>query len=1013
MKQTKMVRLVSFLLAFFMLFTAFSGYTHPVIAESTDEEKPEMIEFKIVPNKTKTVNHSVVTKDGTDCYQVGDIVAFDVYLETKNASVGYFYVSLRISDRLKSYITILTDKTEIGDNEHFSTNSGHVYFNADKDKSVVLNNDSAIKVGTFYCEIKDSSLDKQTLSDEKFEITPNIITIQRLIEGTNYYTNLTTTYNSYKFYASDKPTQIEVTSQNIEIQKDEEVEIESKVCSSKYDELYERGVLQEVTYTSEKPDIAKVLSNGKIYGVSAGTTKITIASKIDENVKTQVDVTVKENANAKPITELTFENPPENNKMNVGEKRQLTVKIEPNDATNKSLHYSSDRPDVIKVSSDGTIEAVGEGSATVKVEASNGVSTTCTIEVKNIVSKVEILNPIDILSAQAQSTYQIKFRVFNEDGVIDESLNNLVRIKCSDADNIRVNENNSITNTTVKIGDVKVTAYVGNIEDSFWVYYSPVVKDSKSFSIVNKKTTMAKGDSYQLKTNIEPGDASAKLVKFYASDPSYVSIDKNGKITALKATEHPIKITAFCGGREETFELTILEHGVPLENIILNGESGDKISIEKSVKETKEVKFTFEPEETTDDKNIDNWVSTDQDIASINIDYDTGTITIKEGYKPGVATITIMKGDITKEIEVTSYGVGVKGSSLVFVDRDSEYQIEPMVFLPEDEEYTITYESNNPDAASVDENGLVHTGHIEGEESKSATITITLTTASGKKYINELDIGLTIRVRKITIFGNINGSQIENYSGKVIEILEGESIYFEGKIEPSDALNYASTIKVSDETVLEKIEDGFGFWKALKKGRVTITAVSTENSNITDSCTVVVVDKIHGNTKTVPAEESTCIKHGHGEYVICQDCGTIISGTDEELPLAAHKGGIATCNSKAVCEVCKQEYGFFDINNHINTELRNVKKATTEQEGYTGDRFCLDCNKLLEKGEIIPILAKEGEPKEPEKEPEVLNPEVPNTGDNFNMTVWIITLLISFVGILGIGNNLKKNKNKK
>lgn len=47
-------------------------------------------------------------------------------------------------------------------------------------------------------------------------------------------------------------------------------------------------------------------------------------------------------------------------------------------------------------------------------------------------------------------------------------------------------------------------------------------------------------------------------------------------------------------------------------------------------------------------------------------------------------------------------------------------------------------------------------------------------------------------------------------------------------------------------------------------------------------------------------------------------------------------------------------WGKKDLNNHVNTEIRNQKEATCTKEGYTGDLYCKDCNKRLQKGETIP-----------------------------------------------------------
>lgn len=64
-----------------------------------------------------------------------------------------------------------------------------------------------------------------------------------------------------------------------------------------------------------------------------------------------------------------------------------------------------------------------------------------------------------------------------------------------------------------------------------------------------------------------------------------------------------------------------------------------------------------------------------------------------------------------------------------------------------------------------------------------------------------------------------------------------------------------------------------------------------------------------------------------------------------------HSGGEATCVKKAICNVCKKEYGEKNPNNHVgSTEIRNYKKATCEEDGYTGDTYCKDCNNMIKEG---------------------------------------------------------------
>ena len=69
----------------------------------------------------------------------------------------------------------------------------------------------------------------------------------------------------------------------------------------------------------------------------------------------------------------------------------------------------------------------------------------------------------------------------------------------------------------------------------------------------------------------------------------------------------------------------------------------------------------------------------------------------------------------------------------------------------------------------------------------------------------------------------------------------------------------------------------------------------------------------------------------------------------------ACSGGIATCQSSAICSVCNTAYGAKDMTNHTGgTEVRGSVEATTSTEGYTGDTYCKGCNTKLADGKTIP-----------------------------------------------------------
>ncbi len=85
----------------------------------------------------------------------------------------------------------------------------------------------------------------------------------------------------------------------------------------------------------------------------------------------------------------------------------------------------------------------------------------------------------------------------------------------------------------------------------------------------------------------------------------------------------------------------------------------------------------------------------------------------------------------------------------------------------------------------------------------------------------------------------------------------------------------------------------------------------------------------------IAAVKPTCAKEGKVAHYHCKKCGKNYS----DLTAANELASIATP---------------IDSNNHTGgTELRGVKKATCRANGYTGDTYCLGCDKVLSYGSVI------------------------------------------------------------
>lgn len=133
---------------------------------------------------------------------------------------------------------------------------------------------------------------------------------------------------------------------------------------------------KSITWSSSNTAVATVDSNGLVTGVSLGSAVIK-ATTVDGGFAASCNVTV----NYVPVTSVSLNS----STLTIGRQvtSQLIATVNPSNATDKSVTWSSSNTAVATVSSSGVVTGVTAGTAVITVTTANGGKTaTCTVTVK-------------------------------------------------------------------------------------------------------------------------------------------------------------------------------------------------------------------------------------------------------------------------------------------------------------------------------------------------------------------------------------------------------------------------------------------------------------------------------------------------------------------------------------------------------------------------------------------------------------------------------------------------------
>ncbi len=283
-------------------------------------------------------------------------------------------------------------------------------------------------------------------------------------------------------------------------------------------------------------DISKGYSASSSVLNSLGTQKITVTY---ENQSTSITVTVN------PIAVSSLSVSPTSLSCMVGDSKTLTVTVNPGNATDQTVSVTSSDSSIVK--SDGLkLTALKAGTSTITVKSNNGKTATCIVTVAlPEVSSVSLSNTE--LTLKPGETKKLTATILPQnagDKSITWTSSNL-KIASVDSSGNVVGIDSGTTTITAKTANGKTASCIVNIS-------VPV-----NIVEITDKVELKPGETHQLKASISPSNSTDKTVTWKSSNTNIVSVDKTGKITAVKVGAAEITVTT-ANGKSAVCTVTVL-----------------------------------------------------------------------------------------------------------------------------------------------------------------------------------------------------------------------------------------------------------------------------------------------------------------------------------------------------------------------------------------------------------------------------------------------------------------------
>ena len=267
-------------------------------------------------------------------------------------------------------------------------------------------------------------------------------------------------------------------------------------------------------YESSDESVAKVSSNGTVTAVSGGEATITASHRLNKK-SAQLKITVLENLVNVILNEKEI-------KMNKGESYTLDVETEIQGNIDPDIGFSSSDEKVAKVSQNGIITAVGDGSARITVSDKSGGTASVRVFVETPLESIGFAK--DYYRISTGESVEL-LPSFTPDDATDKSISYSVY-----PSGIAKVENGIITGISPGTAYIVAKNEKSGLSSTVTVYVSQGVS---SISLSNTSVTVYEGESFTVTATVLPENAGNKNINWYTSNGYIASVSPEGSAVTI------------------------------------------------------------------------------------------------------------------------------------------------------------------------------------------------------------------------------------------------------------------------------------------------------------------------------------------------------------------------------------------------------------------------------------------------------------------------------------------------